>query len=243
MSDPGAVEPGPAGARPGADHHGHHGAHDHGAHDHGDHGPHHPRPASEVELRAHALEALLVAKGLVTTDAVDAVISYYEHDVGPQNGAKVVARAWLDPAYRQRLLSDGTAAIAEFGYGGAEGDNMVVVANTPRVHNAVVCTLCSCYPWPVLGLPPAWYKSLPYRARMVAEPRAVLREFGLELPAEVEIRVWDSSAEVRYLVLPMRPPGTEGWSQERLAGIVTRDCMIGTAVPSADAAPSADAGP
>src|SRR6266511_2412808 len=181
--------------------------------------------------------ALLVAKGLVTTDAVDAVISYYEHDVGPQNGAKVVARAWLDPAYRQRLLSDGTAAIAELGYGGAEGDNLVVVANTPSVHNAVVCTLCSCYPWPVLGLPPAWYKSLPYRARMVAEPRAVLREFGLELPAEVEIRVWDSSAEVRYLVLPMRPPGTEGWSQQRLAGIVTRDCMIGTAAPSTDAAP------
>jgi nitrile hydratase subunit alpha len=209
---------------------------DHG-HDHGDKGAHHPRAASAAELRARALEALLVAKGLVTTDAVDAVISYYEHDVGPQNGAKVVARAWVDPAYRERLLADGTGAIAELGYGGAEGDNMVVVANTPTVHNAVVCTLCSCYPWPVLGLPPTWYKSLPYRARMVAEPRAVLREFGLELPAEVEIRVWDSSAEVRYLVLPLRPPGTDGWGQERLAGIVTRDCMIGTAVPRVDAVP------
>jgi nitrile hydratase subunit alpha len=221
---------------------GHHG-HEHGepagghGHRHGDGGAHHPRPASEAELRARALEALLVTKGLVSTDAIDAVISYYEHDVGPQNGAKVVARAWVDPAYRERLLADGAAAIAELGYGGAEGDNMVVVANTPTVHNAVVCTLCSCYPWPVLGLPPAWYKSTPYRARMVAEPRSVLREFGLELPPEVEIRVWDSSAEVRYLVLPMRPAGTEGWSEERLAGIVTRDCMIGTAVPRVGAAP------
>jgi nitrile hydratase len=212
-------------------------AHDQGEHGHGPDGGHHPRPVTDVELRARALEALLVIKGLVTTDAVDAVISYYEHDVGPQNGAKVVARAWLDPAYRERLLADGTAAIAELGYGGAEGDNMVVVANTPTVHNAVVCTLCSCYPWPVLGLPPSWYKSLPYRARMVAEPRSVLKEFGLELPSDVEIRVWDSSAEVRYLVLPMRPAGTEGWSQERLAGIVTRDCMIGTAVPSLEAGP------
>jgi nitrile hydratase subunit alpha len=207
----------------------------HHGHDHADHGAHHPRPASDVELRARALEALLVGKGLISTDAVDAVISYYEHDVGPQNGARVVARAWADPGYRERLLADGTGAIAELGYGGAEGDNMVVVANTPSVHNAVVCTLCSCYPWPVLGLPPAWYKSLPYRARMVAEPRAVLSELGLQLPAEVEIRVWDSSAEVRYLVLPMRPAATGGWSQERLAGIVTRDCMIGTAVPSVDA--------
>ena len=235
MSDPGAAEPRPSPGQAGASQAGaSHGDHDHGDHDHG---AHRPLPATDVELRARALEALLVAKGLVTTDAIERVISYYEHDVGPRNGAKVVARAWLDPAYRQRLLADGTAAIAELGYGGAEGDNMVVVANTPTVHNAVVCTLCSCYPWPVLGLPPAWYKSLPYRARMVAEPRAVLQEFGLELPAEVEVRVWDSSAEVRYLVLPMRPPGTEGWDQERLAGIVTRDCMIGTAVPSVDAAP------
>jgi nitrile hydratase len=218
--------------------------HDHGHHDHAGgeahaDGAHHPRPASEVELRARALEALLVAKGLISTDAVDRVISYYENDVGPQNGAKVVARAWTDPAYRERLLADGTAAIAELGFGGVEGENMVVVANTPQVHNAIVCTLCSCYPWPVLGLPPTWYKSPPYRARMVSEPNAVLREFGLELGPEVEVRVWDSSAEVRYLVLPMRPPGTDGWSEQRLAGIVTRDCMIGTAVPRAPEAAEA----
>jgi len=153
--------------------------------------------------------------------------------VGPQNGAKVVARAWADQSYRERLLSVANEAIAELGFGGAEGDNMVVVANTPAVHNMVVCTLCSCYPWPVLGLPPSWYKSPPYRARAVAEPRAVLREFGLELGDEVEIRVWDSSAEVRYLVLPMRQPETDGWSEEELAAVVTRDCMIGTAVPIA----------
>jgi nitrile hydratase len=153
--------------------------------------------------------------------------------VGPQNGAKVVARAWLDDAYRERLLTDANAAIAELGFGGAEGDNMVVVANTPGIHNMVVCTLCSCYPWPVLGLPPTWYKSSPYRARAVSEPRGVLLEFGLELNDETEIRVWDSSAEVRYLVLPMRPIGTEGWDESELAAIVSRDCMIGTAVPSA----------
>ena len=198
----------------------------------GDHPAYHPRPATEVELRAKALEALLVDKGLVSSDAIDAVIEHYERDVGPQNGAKVVARAWVDPAYRERLLRDGTAAVADLGYAGAEGDNVVAVANTPAVHNAVVCTLCSCYPWPLLGLPPTWYKSLPYRARMVAEPREVLREFGLELPDEVDIRIWDSSAEVRYLVVPMRPEGTAGWSEERLASIVTRDCMIGTALPA-----------
>jgi nitrile hydratase subunit alpha len=192
---------------------------------------HHPRPASAVELRARALEALLAQRGLVSTDAIDAVVELYEHDVGPQNGARVVARAWVDDDYRQRLLTDSTAAIAELGFEGTEGDNMVVVANTPQVHNMIVCTLCSCYPWPVLGLPPTWYKSPPYRARAVSEPRAVLREFGVELSAEVEIRVWDSSAEVRYLVLPMRPDGTEGWSEEELAAIVTRDCMIGTALP------------
>jgi nitrile hydratase subunit alpha len=195
-------------------------------------GHHHERPASEVELRARALEALLVERGLLSSDAIDAVVEHYERDVGPRNGARVAARAWVDPAYRERLLENGTKAIAELGFGGTEGDNMVVVANTPQVHNVIVCTLCSCYPWPVLGLPPAWYKSLPYRARMVAEPREVLREFGLELAEEVEVRVWDSSAEVRYLVLPMRPEGTEGWSEERLAGIVTRDCMVGTAVPA-----------
>jgi nitrile hydratase len=197
------------------------------------HDHHHERAASAVELRARALEALLAERGLVSTDAIDAVVELYEQDVGPQNGAKVVARAWADQSYRERLLSVANEAIAELGFGGAEGDNMVVVANTPAVHNMVVCTLCSCYPWPVLGLPPSWYKSPPYRARAVAEPRAVLREFGLELGDEVEIRVWDSSAEVRYLVLPMRQPETDGWSEEELAAVVTRDCMIGTAVPIA----------
>jgi nitrile hydratase subunit alpha len=198
-----------------------------------EHGHHHPRPDSQVALRARALEALLAEKGLVAADAIDAVVELYERDVGPQNGAKVVARAWTDPAYRERLLEDGTKAIAELGFGGAQGDNLVAVANTPTVHNVVVCTLCSCYPWPVLGLPPTWYKSPPYRARMVAEPRAVLREFGLELPDEVEIRVWDSSAEVRYLVVPTRPAGTDGLTEEALSALVTRDCMIGTAVPQA----------
>jgi nitrile hydratase subunit alpha len=197
------------------------------------HGHHHPRPDSPVALRAAALEALLAEKGLVAADAIDAVVELYERDVGPQNGARVVARAWTDPAFHERLLADGTKAVAELGFGGAEGDNLVAVANTPTVHNVVVCTLCSCYPWPVLGLPPTWYKSPPYRARMVAEPRAVLREFGLELPDEVEIRVWDSSAEVRYLVVPMRPAGTEGLAEEALGALVTRDCMIGTAVPQA----------
>lgn len=198
------------------------------------HGHHHPRPTSPVELRARALEALLAERGLVSTDAIDAVVELYENDVGPQNGAKVVVHAWLDDAYRERLLTDATSAIAELGFGGTEGDNMVVVANTPTVHNMVVCTLCSCYPWPVLGLPPTWYKSPPYRARAVSEPRSVLREFGLDLRDDVEIRVWDSSAEVRYLVLPMRPEGTDGWSEDDLAAIVTRDCMIGTAVPTAN---------
>jgi nitrile hydratase len=200
--------------------------HGHDGHDH-----HRPRPDSELALRAAALEALLAEKGLVAADAIDAVVELYERDVGPQNGAKVVARAWTDPAFRERLLDDGTKAIAELGFGGAEGDNLVAVANTPTVHNVVVCTLCSCYPWPVLGLPPTWYKSPPYRARMVAEPRAVLREFGVELPDEVAIRVWDSSAEVRYLVVPMRPAGTDGLTEDALRALVTRDCMIGTAVP------------
>ena len=192
---------------------------------------HHERPASEAELRARALEALLAERGLVSTDAIDAVVTYYEQDVGPQNGARAVARAWVDDGYRERLLARPEEALAELGFGGMEGHNMTVVANTPEVHNVIVCTLCSCYPWPVLGLPPSWYKSEPYRARAVAEPRAVLREFGLELPAEVEVRVWDSSAEVRYLVLPMRPAGTEELDEEQLAALVTRDCMIGTAVP------------
>jgi nitrile hydratase subunit alpha len=198
-------------------------------HDHDHEGHHNPREKSDVELRAEALEALLAEKGLVSTDAIDAVVNLYENDVGPQNGARVIAHAWFDPAYKTRLLADATAAIAELGYGGAEGDTMVVVENTPTVHNVIVCTLCSCYPWPVLGLPPTWYKSAPYRARVVAEPRAVLREFGLELPPEVEIRVWDSTAEVRYLVLPERPEGTEEWSEQELVELVTRDSMIGTA--------------
>ena len=192
---------------------------------------HHERPASQAELRARALEALLAERGLVSTDAIDAVVSYYEHDVGPQNGARAVARAWVDEAYRERLLERPDDALAELGFGGMEGHNMVVVANTPAVHNVIVCTLCSCYPWPVLGLPPSWYKSEAYRARVVAEPRAVLREFGLQLDEEVDVRVWDSSAEMRYLVLPMRPPGSDGLAEDELASRVTRDCMIGTAVP------------
>jgi nitrile hydratase len=194
-------------------------------------GASHQRQLSDVELRARALEALLVERGLVGTDAVDAVIEHYEHEVGPHNGARVVACAWTDPSYHERLLADGTAAVAELGIAGAEADNLVVVANTPVQHNLIVCTLCSCYPWPLLGLPPTWYKSLPYRARAVAEPRAVLGEFGLELPDDVQVRVWDSSAEVRYLVVPMRPAGTDGWTEEQLAELVTRDCMVGTAVP------------
>jgi nitrile hydratase len=194
------------------------------AHDH-DH-EHTPDPRA---LRAEALEALLTERGLVSAEAIDAIIQRYAEDVGPMNGARVVARAWTDDAYRERLLADGTAAIAELGYGGPEGEHMVVVENTADVHNVVVCTLCSCYPWPVLGLPPTWYKQPAYRSRVVREPRAVLAEFGLDLEADVEVRVWDSSAEVRYLVLPERPTGTEGLDEEALAEIVTRDAMIGVA--------------
>ena len=197
---------------------------------HDDHeGHHHPLPKSELELRAEALEALLAEKGLVSTDAIDAVVELYENDIGPQNGARVIARAWVDPEYRARLLSDGSSAIAELGFGGVEGEHMVVVENTPDVHNVIVCTLCSCYPWPVLGLPPTWYKSEAYRARIVAEPRRVLGEFGLELDPDIDLRVWDSSAEVRYLVLPERPEGTDDWSEEQLAALVSRDAMIGVA--------------
>ncbi len=181
-------------------------------------------------LRTEALESLLVEKGLVDPAQIDAIVAHYENDLGPLNGARVVARAWTDPAYRERLLRDGTAAIAELGYGGAEGGYVVVVENSARVHNLVVCTLCSCYPWPVLGLPPSWYKSPAYRARAVREPRAVLREFGLELPEDAEIRVWDSSAEVRYLVLPERPAGTESLDEKALAELVSRDSMIGVAL-------------
>jgi nitrile hydratase len=191
---------------------------------------HHPRPVSPIEQRVAALESLLVEKGVIDRDVIDDIVEHFEHELGPMNGAKVVARAWVDPAYKQRLLTDGTAAIRELGFGGPEGDHMVVVENTPAVHNVIVCTLCSCYPWPVLGLPPRWYKSPPYRARMVREPRALLREMGCNVDGDTEIRVWDSSAEVRYLVLPQRPEGTDDRSEDELAALVSRDSMIGVAV-------------
>jgi nitrile hydratase len=190
-------------------------------------GGHHPPEPSAAERRVAAIESLLIERGLVTSDVVDAVVETYEHDVGPLNGAKVVARAWVDDDYRARLLADGTRAVGELGFGGAEGEHITVVENTDRVHNVVVCTLCSCYPWPVLGLPPRWYKSFAYRARMVREPRAVLAEFGTVVPDGVELTVWDSSAEVRYLVLPQRPAGTDALAEDELAALVTRDHMIG----------------
>jgi len=183
----------------------------------------------DAALRTKALESLLVEKGLITTDVIDEIVRLYERDIGPLNGAKVVAKAWQDPAYKQRLLENGTAAVAELGFSGRQGAEMVVLENTPAVHNVVVCTLCSCYPWPVLGLPPTWYKSFAYRSRVVREPRAVLREFGLELPESREIRVWDSTSEVRYMVLPERPAGTEHLSEAELVPLVTRDAMIGVA--------------
>jgi nitrile hydratase len=189
----------------------------------------HQAVPSDLTLRVKSLESLLVEKGLVDRAALDELIDTYERKVGPRNGAQVVARAWVDPAYRQRLLTDPDQAIAELGFGGQQGEHMVVVENTPAVHNMVVCTLCSCYPWPVLGLPPVWYKSAPYRSRSVIDPRGVLREFGLELPDDVEVRVWDSTAELRYLVLPERPAGTEGLTEDALAALVTRDAMIGVA--------------
>ncbi len=189
----------------------------------------HQAVPSDPALRVKALESLLVAKGLVDRAAVDALIDTYERKVGPRNGARVVARAWSDRAYRQRLMDDADAAIAELGYGGLQGEHMVVVENTAQVHNLVVCTLCSCYPWPVLGLPPAWYKSAPYRSRAVIDPRGVLGEFGLAIDENVEVRVWDSTAELRYLVLPERPAGSDGWSEEKLAALVTRNAMIGVA--------------
>jgi nitrile hydratase len=182
-----------------------------------------------MALRVKALESLLVEKGLVDPAALDAIVDHYEHKVGPRNGARVVARAWSDPAYKARLMADATEAIAELDYTGRQGEHMVVVENTPELHNLVVCTLCSCYPWPVLGLPPVWYKSSAYRSRAVIDPRGVIAEFGVELPQDIEVRVWDSTAEVRYLVLPERPAGTEGLDEEALASLVTRDGMIGTA--------------
>ena len=194
--------------------------------------PHAGPPESDPALRTRALESLLAEKGLIDPKGLDALVDTFENKIGPRNGAKVVARAWVDAAYKQRLLSDATAAIKELGFSGLQGEDMVVVENTPEVHNMVVCTLCSCYPWDVLGLPPAWYKSAPYRSRAVMDPRGVLADFGVTLPADTEIRVWDSTAETRFLVVPMRPAGTEDWSEERLASLVTRDSMIGTGLPS-----------
>ena len=191
----------------------------------------HTAPPSDPALRVKAIESLLIEKGIVDPLAIDEVIEIYEHRVGPRNGAKVVARAWTDPAYKARLLAEGTTAIAEFGFSGAQGEDMVVLENTPTIHNVVVCTLCSCYPWPVLGLPPVWYKAAAYRSRIVLEPRAVLAELGVVIAPDVEVRVWDSTAELRYLVLPMRPPGTNGWEEAQLADLVTRDSMIGAGLP------------
>ena len=193
------------------------------------HDDHEHDAESYASLRTRALESLLVEKGYITTDAIDALVKTYEEDIGPMNGAKVVARAWVDPDYKARLLEDGTNAIAELGFQGAEGSEIVVLENIPGVHNVVVCTLCSCYPWPVLGLPPNWYKSFAYRSRMVIEPRAVLQEFGLELDDSTEVRVWDSNAEIRYMVLPQRPEGTDAMTEEDLSGLVTRDAMVGVA--------------
>ena len=192
-------------------------------HDHSD--------LSETELRVRALQTILIEKGYTDSVALDAIVETYETKIGPHIGARIVARAWIDPVFRQKLLADATAAAAPFGQGGRVGDHLVAVENTPERHNMVVCTLCSCYPWDVLGLPPVWYKSFAYRSRTVKEPRSVLREFGVTLPERTEIRVWDSTAEVRYLVLPMRPAGTEGWSEEKLATLVTRDSMVGTGLP------------
>jgi nitrile hydratase subunit alpha len=201
-------------------------------------GQEHQAVPSDLTLRVKSLESLLVDKGLVDRAALDALVDMFEHKVGPRNGARVVAKAWIDPAYKQRLLTDPDHAIAELGYRGQQGEHMVVVENTPNVHNLIVCTLCSCYPWPVLGLPPVWYKSAPYRSRSVIDPRGVLREFGLELSDDVEVRVWDSTAELRYLVLPERPAGTEGLSEDALAALVTRDAMVGVGkvVPSREGA-------
>jgi nitrile hydratase len=206
--------------------------HDHDHHDH-DHGS----ELSEMQLRVRALETVLTEKGYVDPAALDAIVEAYETKIGPRNGAEIVAKAWTDPEFKRRLLEDGTAAIRALGVESRTGDHLTVVENTPKVHNMVVCTLCSCYPWEILGLPPVWYKSAPYRSRAVKDPRGVLNDFGVSLPKETEIRVWDSTAETRYLVLPMRPAGTEGWSEEQLATLVNRDSMIGTRF--ADAAPKA----
>jgi nitrile hydratase len=202
--------------------------------EHSHSGGHHPEPESFEALRTKAIESLLVEKGLIASDVIDNIVRSYEQDIGPLNGARVVARAWTDPSYKQRLLEDGSAAIAELGFGGSS--ELVVLENTRDVHNLVVCTLCSCYPWPVLGLPPTWYKSFAYRSRAVLEPRSVLKEFGVELDEEVEVRVWDSTADVRYMVLPERPAGSEELPEEELVQLVTRDAMIGVAMAKSPAA-------
>src|SRR5215510_1587117 len=209
--------------------------HDHDHEHHHGHGiddPDHPHnaPLSDVQLRVRALESLLTEKGLVDPAALDALVDTYETQVGPRNGALVVAKAWTDPAFKRRLLDDATGTLADLGFYGRQGEDMVVLENTESVHNMVVCTLCSCYPWPVLGLPPVWYKSAPYRSRAVIDPRGVLRDLRVALSEDVEVRVWDSTAELRYLVLPRRPEGTEGMSEDQLAALVTRDAMIGTVV-------------
>jgi nitrile hydratase len=203
-------------------------------------GQEHQAVPSDLALRVKSLESLLVDKGLVDRAALDALVDTMEHKIGPRNGARVVARAWTDPAYKKRLLEDATSAIAELGYTGGQGEHTVVVENGPKLHNLIVCTLCSCYPWPVLGLPPVWYKSAPYRSRAVIDPRGILREFGTHLADDVEVRVWDSTAELRYIVLPERPPGTETMTEEQLAALVTRDAMVGVAkvvVPATGANP------
>jgi nitrile hydratase subunit alpha len=206
---------------------------DHHPHDHEHHHDHEHDHSelSEMTLRVRALETILIDKGYVDPAALDLIVETYATKICPRNGARVVAKAWADPAYKARLMQDATKAIAELDYSGRQGEHMVVVENTPDMHNMVICTLCSCYPWPALGLPPVWYKSAPYRSRVVIEPRKVLGEFGVTLPAATNIRVWDSTAEIRYLILPMRPEGTDGWSEDKLAELVTRDSMIGTGLP------------
>ena len=207
--------------------------HDHHHHHHDDHSE-----LSETELRVRALETILTEKGYVEPAALDAIVQHYETKIGPHIGARVVAQAWSDPAFKQALLEDATEAVRALGHAGRVGDHLVVVENTPQRHNVIVCTLCYCYPWEVLGLPPIWYKAAPYRSRTVKDPRGVLADFGVILPKDTEIRVWDSNSETRFLVLPMRPKGTEGWSEEQLAELVTRDSMIGTGFPKTPGAPS-----
>jgi nitrile hydratase subunit alpha len=218
-----------------------HADHHHGDHDHSEPGaPHaHGSELSEMQLRVRALESILTEKGYVDPAALDRIVEAYETRIGPHNGARAVAKAWADPAFKRALLDDAAAAVGSLGFASRVGDHLVAVENTPRVHNMIVCTLCSCYPWEVLGLPPTWYKSAPYRSRAVIDPRGVLADFGVTLPAATEIRVWDSTAETRFMVLPLRPPGTEGWSEQKLAALVTRDCMIGTglAKPADEVAP------